>query len=272
MGSPLSAPETIPERVMTLMPALQSLVFPGQATQGRPEARVHPPPGCELVSLRTADGVEVAALFGRATVAEAAARPTVLFLYGNAMCLATALGLVAFWNALGANVLVPEYPGYGLSAGRASEAGCYAAADAALAQLAARPDVDPARVVAAGLSLGGGVAIDLASRAPVAGLIGLATFTNLGDVVRKFVPFPPAALLLRGLFPSDRKIGRVRCPILLVHGTRDSIVPHDLMPRLAAAARVPVTQLSIPGADHNDLFLVGRVRIAAALKEFLGRV
>ena len=79
---------------------------------------------------------------------------------------------------LGVNVLIPEYPGYGMSDGRASERGCYAAADVAYDYLARRPDIDRAQIIVAGHSLGGAVAVDLASRRHVAALITLSTFTS----------------------------------------------------------------------------------------------
>ena len=58
---------------------------------------------------------------------------------------------------MGANVLIPEYVGYGLSTGDACEAGCYATADAAYQHLLSRSDIDPRRIVVAGASLEGTV-------------------------------------------------------------------------------------------------------------------
>jgi pimeloyl-ACP methyl ester carboxylesterase len=252
-----------------------NLIFPGRASQGRPEARFTPPPGAELVTLRTAVGTPVAALFGPALTpegrsrADAATCPTLLYFYGNGMCLATALDEFDLFRRLGANVLIPEYPGYGLSGGRPGESACYAAADAAYDHLLTRPDVDPARVVAAGWSLGGAVAIDLAARRPVAGLAVFSTFTRLPDLAALHFPFLPHGLLLVHRFDSRAKLPRVGCPILIGHGTHDSIIPAAMMDHLAAAARAPVTRLPVPGADHNDFFDAGRRPVAVALRRFL---
>ena len=71
------------------------------------------------------------------------------------------------FRRLGANVMIPDYVGYGLSGGSPSEAGCYATADTAYEHLKGRKDVDPGKIVAAGWSMGGGVAVDLAARRPV---------------------------------------------------------------------------------------------------------
>jgi pimeloyl-ACP methyl ester carboxylesterase len=251
------------------------LIFPGRTSQGRPEADFPTPPGAERVTLRTADGTRIAALFGPASTPEgkprpdAAARPTILYCYGNGMYLAIALDEFDLLRRQGANVLIPEYPGYGLSEGVVGEAACYAAADAGYAYLKTRSDIDPDRIIAAGWSLGGAVAIDLASREPVAGLIALSTFTRLADVAGVHFPLLPHSWLLRHRFESDRKIRRVGGPILLIHGARDSIIPCAMMGHLAREAGRPVTTIAVEGADHNDLFDVGRREIAEAVSRFL---
>lgn len=254
-----------------------NLIFPGRASQGRPEAAVTPPPGAEMVTLRGADGGRIVALFGPALNAdgtphaEAGKRPTLLFFYGNGMHLATSLDLFESFRRLGANVLIPDYPGYGLSAGSPSEAGCYAAADAGLAHLRGRADVDPDRIVVAGWSLGGAVAIDLAARTPVAGLAAFSTFSSLPDVAAIHFPWLPTGLLLRHRFESERKIGQVAGPILLAHGTDDAMIPFAMMDRLAKAAGRPVDRVAIAGAGHNDVFDAGRRPIAEGLLRLLDR-
>jgi uncharacterized protein len=237
------------------------LIFPGAATQGHPAAEFHPDPDTPLVRLTTARGDRVVALFGPALTPNgrphpnAARRPTILYFYGNGMCLKGTTYEFGHFRRLGANVLIPEYVGYGLSGGQAGEVGCRETADAAYDHLSKRPDVDPAKIVAAGRSLGGAVAIDLALRRPVATLFTLSTFTRLADLARHHYPFLPAAeWLLQDWFDSLAKIGRVDCPVLFVHGRRDEIVPFAMMDRLAAAARAPVTRLAVEGAGHLDLF------------------
>src|SRR5947207_11496100 len=138
------------------------------------------------------------------------------------------------------NVLIPEYPGYGLSDGQASEKGCYAAAVAAYEYLVGRPDVDPSQIFVAGHSLGGAVAIDLASRRKVAGLITLSAFTTTRDMGAKVSPWllrwAVPSVLSRCKFDNLEKMRSVSCPILLIHGTADTLVPFEMAERLAAAA------------------------------------
>ena len=234
------------------------LILPGRETQGQPCAAFEPPDGAELIWLHARGHGRLRALFGGALRPDgsphpdAPARPTLLFFYGNIMCLARTLGIFQRLRKIGANVLVPEYAGFGLSEGEACEAGCYATADAAWRHLLARQDIDPSRVVPAGVSLGGAVAIDLAAREPsVAGLIALVTFTSIPDMARHLHPEVPIWRFIRHRFDSVRKMPQVACPVLIGHSTGDSLVPHWMPDRLASAAGGPVTRFVIEGADHH---------------------
>jgi pimeloyl-ACP methyl ester carboxylesterase len=252
------------------------LLFPGQLTRGTELANITPTSGAQLLRLAAA-GDEIAALFGCAlapdgTPLDASSAPTVIFFYGNEMCIQRALGPFEFLRRLGFNVLVPEYVGYGLSGGRASEVGCYATADAAYDYLRSRDDVDPTRIGLIGCSLGGAVAIDLASRKPVSGLATLVTFTSIPDMVQLSFPRLPTSWLVRYRFESERKMRRVTCPVLIGHSTEDTRIPYAMADRLAAAAAGPVKRLRITGADHSttELLEIAGEQIAEALVEFFG--
>jgi uncharacterized protein len=251
------------------------LIFPGRRSQGLREAVVEPPPGTELIRVKTARGDSVVGLFGGALTADGRphpdplSRPTILDFYGNGMCLKTALDGFDNFRRLGANVLIAEYVGYGMSSGSPSEANCYATADAFYEHLCKRPDVNPKKIVAMGWSLGGAVAIDLASRKPVAGLVAYSSFTSMSDLALRHYPYLPAPLLLIHRFESRRKIAGIRCPILIGHGKRDELVPYAMSDVLAAAAGGPVTRFSEENADHNDFFAIGDRRLIDTLGLFL---
>ena len=255
------------------------LILRGRATQGRPCCAFATPAGAELLYLPAGrGGARAAALFGPALSPEgaplpdAARRPTLLFFYGNGMYLAESLAIFQHLRRLGANVLVPEYLGYGLSEGSSGEAECYATADAAWRHLRSRADIDPSLIVAAGVSLGGAVAVDLAAREPgVAGLVALVTFTSIPDMARHLHPDVPIWRLIRLKFDSLRKMPRVTCPALIGHSTADALVPPWMADRLAAAAAGPVTRLVIDGANHHaaELLEVGGDVIFGAVERFL---
>ena len=263
--------------IVTVLFAMQAaLIFPGSETQGKATSIVRPAPGTQIVALKTEQNEKVVALFGPAQLPdgkphpEADRRPTILYFYGNAMCLNDALFEFDHFRRLGLNVLIPEYVGYGMSEGKPSETGCRDTADAAFAHLQGRKDIDPRRIVAAGWSLGGAVAIDLAARKPVSGVIAFCTFTSMTEMSRRSFPLLPTSLLLRHRFDSLSKIGHVSCPILLGHGRRDEIVPVDMLDRLSAAAtRAPVMKFVVEDAGHNDFYAVGKEQVFQAINRFI---
>jgi fermentation-respiration switch protein FrsA (DUF1100 family) len=254
------------------------MIFPGSETQGKPESEVPPRPDAEKVVLATPAGDRVVALFGPALTAtgkphpDAANRPTLLYFYGNGMCMKDAVtddnADFGWFRRLGVNVMVPDYLGYGMSGGSASEKGCYQTADACYAHLLTRKDIDPRKIVIVGRSLGGGVAIDLASRKNAAGLATFCTFTSMTAMTHKQFPMAPT-ILLRHKFDSLSKIGKVKCPILLGHGSADGLVPCAMSQALSEAAKAPVRFFKVQGADHNDLFSRGERQIRGEMVSFL---
>jgi uncharacterized protein len=259
---------------LTLLYSLQTrMIFPGASTQGQPFAEVQPRRGTELVNLRSPSGENVVALWAPATTADgrpdAASRPTMIYFYGNAMCLSYAAQDIDRCRRLGLNVIIPDYVGYGMSGGSPSEKGCQSTADTVYDYLVSIRRVDAKTIIAAGWSLGGAVAIDLASRRPVGGLIAFSTFTSSVEMARRMLPFVPVSLLLRHRFDSVHKIARVHCPILIGHGRSDSLIPFRMGEKLAVTAGGPVTTLWIDQANHNDFFDVGDAQIDAAIGAFV---
>lgn len=239
------------------------MIFPGRSTQGARHAQIRESPNgnYELIHLTTARGDKTAALFGAALDADgrprtdAASQPTILFFYGNAMCLADCFGIMDDFRRLGANVMVAEYVGYGMSTGQASEQAFYETADACWEQLQSRRDVDPRKIIAAGWSLGAGVAVDLASRKPVVGLATFSAFTSVKQMARNIVPWLPTSLLLRHRFDNLAKIEQIKVPILIVHGQHDRLIPFSMSDMLfnAATSSPRVKKVNVM-SDHNDLF------------------
>jgi pimeloyl-ACP methyl ester carboxylesterase len=252
-----------------------SIIFPGASTQGQKQAVIRPTPNEELVRLTTPDGIPIVAQFGKALspdgqpLADASIRPTLLFFYGNGMCLADCAGEFRKFRRLGANVLIPEYVGYGMSGGKPSEKGIYATAETAYAYLLRRNDIDKAKIVPAGWSLGSAAAIEIAHNHPGPGLITMSAFTSMHDMARKILPFFPTAAMLKHHFENEQKIREITCPILIIHGKRDSLIPFAMSKRLEAAAKGPVKRIGIDFADHNDLFEIGGEDLFRAVGEFL---
>jgi len=244
------------------------------------------PAGAHELTLRTAPGDTVVALYGCAQRADgrpdpgSARRPTLLFFYGKGSSVAGGRRLFQSLRRLDVNVLMPDYVGFGQSGGQESEANCYATAEAAYRYLRARPDVDQKSIVIAGFSLGSCVAVDLAARElpvgrPVAGLAVFAAYTSLADEAHRQYPIYPAfllRLLLRSPFASESKMPRVTCPVLLVHSRADRLIPYWMADKLAAASGGPVTRLTITRADHSDYFRVEGLAVFGALGRFILKV
>jgi uncharacterized protein len=237
------------------------LVFPGAATQGR--AVLPPSADYELIPLKAADGTSIVAEFGGALTRggkpapDPSHAPTVIFFYGNGACAAYMAD--EFWRLrqMGVNVVMPDYPGYGMSGGKPSEAGFYAAADAAYDYVARRPGIDRDRIVAVGWSMGAAVAIDLAARRRVAALETISAFTSVPAVAHAAFPWLPVRLILRSRFDNLAKIPTITCPIFIAHGSEDNIVPPPMAGQLAAAAKGGVRPYMVAGAGHNDVCETG---------------
>jgi fermentation-respiration switch protein FrsA (DUF1100 family) len=213
-------------------------------------------PGTQEVQFETADGLTLAGWL----VPAAATKPlaTVLFLPGNAGNRSFRAPLAAALAGRGLQTLLIDYRGYGGNPGSPSQDGLLTDARAAYRYLAGREDVDADRLIYLGESLGAAVAVALAREHPPAALILRSPFASLAEVGRRHFPFLPVGLLLTDHYPSKEWIGQVSCPVLVLAGEADSIVPLEHSRRLYEAAPSPKRLVTFPGADHNDLeFLVG---------------
>jgi hypothetical protein len=264
--------------VMVFYNLQTSLIFPGSWNQGTADVRIaRAPAAAELVELKTADGEPIKALFARALDADGSARPdaqrrpTILYFYGNGMSLAVTLEQIEDMRRLGANVMVADYAGYGMSGGKPSEQGCYATATAEYEWLRHNPHVDGGKIIVAGWSLGAAVAVDLAAREPVAGLMMFSAFTNMADTARSLYPWLPIGPLLKHRFESLDKIAKVHCPILLAHGQDDTLVPFAMSRRLAEAAGGPVERIDVAGAGHNDFWYLGGDSVLPAIGRMIAK-
>jgi fermentation-respiration switch protein FrsA (DUF1100 family) len=257
-----------------------ALIFPGRTSQGRPESQVRLGSGCELIELKTPKGLRVSAIFGTALspdgtlLPDAKNQPTILYFYGNGEYLGACMDKLYVIRKRGLNVMIPDYLGYGLSEGKAGEAGCIAAADAAYEHLILRQDINTKKILFGGFSMGGAVAIDLAARKPSVGVIVSCTFTSLSDMAWRQYPYVPIPLLLRHRFATKEKIAKIHAPILIARGEIDPIIPAYMSDALAAAAKAPVTRIVMKGEDHSDLMRIAQIdpEVSVAVNRFLDGV
>jgi len=217
----------------------------------------------EDLMLETDDGVTVNAWFSPLPQSEKA----LLFCHGNAGNMSHRMESLSIFRRLGFNVLLFDYRGYGKSGGKPSEEGLYEDARAALAELRRR-GFEPAETVFFGRSLGGAVAALMALEETPAALVLESTFTSLPAMGARYFPFLPARLILKDRFDTLSVIGRISCPVLVVHSPEDEIAPFDHGRRLFEEAAGPKKFLEIHG-DHNGGFVLSGKVYVDGLQRFL---
>ena len=183
-------------------------------------------------------------------------QPVIAYLHGNGGHIGYRIQRLLRFARQEFGVLMLEYRGYGSNPGTPSEAGFYADGRAALAFLE-REGVAPNRLVLYGESLGSGVAVQLATQHDIAALILEAPPTSVAEVAQHHFPYVPAARMVTDRFDSLSRIGKVRAPILVLHGENDRVVPIRFGRALFNAAPEPKEGWFVPDAGHEDLARYG---------------
>jgi len=224
----------------------------------------------ERVELRMRDGTPLVGWYLPPLAAAVSRRPfaAVLWFYGNGENIAAIWPIIRDFRPPHAGLLVLDYPGYGGSGGRATEAGLYEAADLAYGALARRPDVDPRRIYVYGRSLGSAVATHIATTHEVAGMILESPFTSARAMAARYYKIFPRALV-RLRLDNLARIKRIRCPTLIFHGNADMLVPIEMGKEVAAAAAGPVEFVLIDESGHNDTYDLGGRRYRDKVAEFV---
>jgi fermentation-respiration switch protein FrsA (DUF1100 family) len=213
--------------------------------------RPPPAPGVEDVTVTAADGTPIHGWWLPPETGEA--KRAVLLCHGNGANLSYCGDrMVALRKHLGCGVLQFDYPGYGKSGGEPGEAGCYASADAAYGWLTETKGVPADQVIVYGESLGGGVAVDLASRRDCRAVVLVSTFTSLPAAAKSRDFFLPCHWMMSNRFDSASKIGRIQRPVFVAHGTADRTVPFTQGEELFRAANEPKRFVRRDGRGHND--------------------
>jgi fermentation-respiration switch protein FrsA (DUF1100 family) len=207
----------------------------------------------EEVVLATSDGERLVAWH----VAPLPGKAVVIFFHGNADSLVQRVARFAQLTADGTGLVALSYRGYGGSTGSPSEEGLYRDAAAAYAFAVAHYPAE--RIVVWGFSLGTGPAVALAVGRPIGKLVLESPFTSIVDIAAAALPFVPVRVLLKDQFRSDRRIGRLAVPLLVMHGGRDQIVPLALSERLYALAPEPKRFVLFPPGRHENLDEYGAV-------------
>jgi fermentation-respiration switch protein FrsA (DUF1100 family) len=221
----------------------------------------------EEVTIRTNDGLDLGAWFVPSLTG--LAKTTVIVFNGNAGNRSYRAPLAAGLSRRGFNVLLFDYRGYGGNPGSPSEQGLSLDAEAAWVYVTKRRSQEGNRVVYFGESLGTAVAVSLATTHPPAALVLRSPFTSMTDVASHHYWFLPVRRLLWDRYDSLACLRRVRCPLLVIAGTGDRVIPFGLSRRLYDAASGPKSFLAVPGADHNNADLVSGSTVVDAVTRLI---
>lgn len=211
-----------------------------------------------IIKLRTENGQKISARH----LKNQDAQYTILFSHGNAEDIGTSEPFLKELQKAGFAVLAYDYRGYGTSEGTPSEENSYQDIETAYDYLVKELNIPAEKIIIHGRSLGGAVSIDLAARKKCGGLIVESSFVSAFRVLTGYKIFP------FDKFQSISKIKNIECPILIIHGKKDELIPFWHGEALFEAAREPKTSFWIEGANHNDVFQVSGDRYLDAIKGF----
>ncbi|MDR0274613.1 MAG: alpha/beta hydrolase [Burkholderiaceae bacterium] len=226
----------------------------------------------EAVAFKSADGTRLTGWFMRAkAVADSRqAKGTVIHFHGNAENMTSHWQFAGWLTARGFNVFVFDYRGYGASEGTPSPAGCFEDSNAAIDYVRSRPDVDPARLLVFGQSLGGNhaiAAVGAGNRAGIRALAEESTFFSYPSIANDKIP--GAGLLIDDHYSAKNYIAAIApIPLLIIHGTSDEIVPYSHATRLFAAAREPKQLITVEGGGHIEAMMRKESLYRDALAKF----
>jgi fermentation-respiration switch protein FrsA (DUF1100 family) len=200
------------------------------------------------------------------------ATSTLLWFHGNAGNISHRVeNLKLLHEKVNVNIFIFDYRGYGRSEGTVSEEGTYRDGTAAIEFLRRRYGVEPNRLIIFGRSLGAAVAVEMAVRIQCLAVILETPFASVRLLARDTFPFLPIGPLLKTRYDVSEKIGKIRSPLLVLHGDRDEIVPPSHGKRVFDAAPQPKAFYAIAGAGHNDTYRVGGDPYFAALRQHIER-
>jgi uncharacterized protein len=221
------------------------MYFPQRAEAAPAEAGL---PQARVLDLKTSDGETLVAWY----IAPSPGRPLILYFHGNGGGLALRNIRFQKLTATGDGLLAVEYRGYGRSTGTPSEEGLHRDGEAGYATALAL-GAEPSRIVVLGESLGSGVAVPLAARREIGALVLDSPFSSAVDVAASLYWMFPVRLLMRDQFRSDKTIGAVHAPLLIVHGEADRVTPIRFAEKLHALANEPKRFIRVEGAGHLAL-------------------
>jgi fermentation-respiration switch protein FrsA (DUF1100 family) len=199
---------------------------------------------------------------------DSASPKLILYFHGNAGNISCRVRELLTLRQTGASVLGISYRGFGKSSGRPSEQGIYRDGAAAYRYAVDTLHFSPDHIYVVGRSIGTTVAITTAINHPIAGLV-LVTPLTTGKAYGKAHGLGPIAFLTGNAFNNLGKCGRITVPVLVIHGTKDEVIPYSMGKTIYNQIRTKKTFVTIQDGYHNDLEFVDSVSYWSALSAFV---
>ncbi|WP_298998733.1 alpha/beta hydrolase [Flagellimonas sp. S174] len=151
----------------------------------------------------------------------------------------------------GYDVIMVDYRGFGKSTGRRTQKAVKR--DMQVIYNKIKKKVPEKYIVLYGRSLGSGFATKLASMNEPRMLILDAPYYSLSKVAKKYIPFMPLSLLIKFPMPTYKWLKYVKCPIHILHGTDDKLIPYKTSVKLSKINPKRTKLYTIIGGGHKDL-------------------
>jgi len=200
----------------------------------------------EEVKIKTQDNVELLAWYHNKNLINS---KTILFFHGNAGSLENRIHKINHFKDMNINFLIVAWRGFSGNKGKPTEEGLYEDAKSAVRWLKLR-GIEKKNIIIYGESLGTGIATEIAQNNNFAGIILESPFTSMIDAAKNKYPYLPVRFLLHDKYESDKKIKNINCPILIMHGKVDNIVPFHMGKKMYALANEPKYSYFSEYDDH----------------------
>ena len=214
--------------------------------------------------IETADHVELQGYL----LPQTASNRILIYFHGNAGNICSRLPDLIQIHRMGLNVLGVSYRGYGKSGGKPSEDGLYLDGEAAFTFATQQLGFASDNVILLGRSLGSAVAVNTARHKGISGLILVTPLISAKACARAYV-FGPVAAIAGNAFNAIDKIQHIQCPLLVIHGTNDHVIPFAMGKAVYDRAMVRKRFIAIEGANHNDLSTDYAAIYWPAISEFI---
>jgi len=218
----------------------------------------------EDILLKSQDGVKIHGWYFENKGADY----TILFLHGNAGNISHRLENVKKLLDTGFSVFIIDYRGYGKSEGKPAEQGVYSDAIAAYNFLINEKKVDKEKIVIFGRSLGGAIATHLATLKECQALIIESTLLSAKEVAKSIFPYKFFYFVTKDMFNNEKKINKVKVPVLFIHGKNDEIIPFYHGKKLYEIFKGKKAFYELKGR-HNDTYTLQEKEYFKVIKDFV---